>query len=247
MSREEGSNILRGLLVINEGGLPIYSFFTDKVVGDRGLLISGFLGAMQAFATETSLSPDGGSIHSIRLSQSLLTFRLLTLQSKQGQPLQYYFVLITDLEKKQSADTESFLEYLILNFLSYNGNEYRRKLREQGSQPKEFEGFDQFTKNIVDLDWNVIKKKIKPVPGSLLQGVLNEIRDYLPLDEILRLHPKIVRIGSSYAWLSDDLPEGEEKELLDKIRKVLSHLFGESVYDSIVADVTKLFSQKKNS
>jgi hypothetical protein len=234
--------VLRGLMVIDEGGLPLYSFFTDKIVGDRGFLISGFLSAMQAFASETSLSPDGGSIHSIRLSQSLLTFRLLTLQDSKGQSLQYYFVLISDLEKKQSVDTESLLEYLILNFLSYNGGEFRRKLRELGHQPKEFESFDEFTRKIVGLDWKVISKKIKPVPGTLLQGILNEIRDYLPIDQILQLHPKIVRIGSSYAWLSDDLPEAEEKQLLDKIKNLISHMFGESLYESIVDDVSKRLS-----
>jgi hypothetical protein len=196
---------------------------------------------MQAFASETSLSPDGGSIHSIKLSQSLLTFRLLTLQSSEGQPLQYYFVLITDLEKKQSIDTEALLEYLILNFLSFDGGEFRRKMREPGHQPKEFESFDQLTNKIVGLEWKVIRKSIKPVPSSLLQGVLNEIRDYLPLDQILQLHAKIVRIGS-YAWLSDDLPEEEEKQLLEKVKNLLSHMFGGSLYDSIVDDVNKRLS-----
>jgi len=161
--------------------------------------------------------------------------------------MQYYFVLLTDIEKKQTVEAEALLEYLILNFLSYNGGVFRKKMREVGHQPKEFEAFDEFTKKIVGLDWKAIKRKIKPVPGSLLQGVLNEIRDYLPLDQILQLHPKVVRIGSSYAWLSDDLPEVEEKELLDKIKKLLSHFFGESLYDSIVVDVNRQLSKKEES
>nr|MDO8134235.1 hypothetical protein [Candidatus Njordarchaeum guaymaensis] len=239
--------MLKGLLVIQESGTPIYTFFTEKVTADRGLLISGFLTAMQAFASETSLSPDGGNIHSIKLSQSLLTFRLLNLQTKADQPVQYYFVLLTDIEKKQTVETEALLEYLILNFLSYSGGVFRNKMRELGHQPREFEAFDEFTKKIVGLDWKAIKRKIKPVPGSLLQGVLNEVRDYLPLDQILKLHPKIVRIGSSYAWLSDDLPEAEERELLDKIKKLLSHMFGESLYDSIVADVNKQLPKEEEN
>nr|MDO8099022.1 hypothetical protein [Candidatus Njordarchaeota archaeon] len=237
--------MLKGLLVIQESGTPIYTFFTEKVTADRGLLISGFLTAMQAFASETSLSPDGGNIHSIKLSQSLLTFRLLNLQTKADQPIQYYFVLLTDIEKKQTVETEALLEYLILNFLSYEGGEFRRKMREFGHQPREFEVFDELARKIVGLDWKAIKKKIKPVPGSLLQGVLNEIRDYLPLDQILQLHPKIVRIGSSYAWLSDDLPKEEEKELLNKIKKLLSHMFGEDLYESIVEDVSKQLSGER--
>jgi hypothetical protein len=239
--------VLKGLLVIQDSGTPVYTFFTEKVTEDRGLLISGFLTAMQAFATETSLSPDGGSIHSIKLSQSLLTFRLLNIQTKEDKPVQYYFVLLTDIEKKQNVDTEALLEYLILNFLSYNGGEYRRKLREFIHNPKDFEAFDEFTKKIIGLDWKAIRKKLKPVPGSLLQGVLNEIRDYIPLDQALQLHPKIVRIGSSYAWLSDDLSAEEEKELLDKVKALLSHMFGESLYDSIIADVSKQLSQEKKN
>lgn len=94
-------------------------------------------------------------------------------------------------------------------------------------------------KKIINLDWKTIKKKIKPVPGSLLQGVLNELRDCVPLDQILQLHPKIVRLGNSYAWLSDDLPEDEENALLDRIRQMLSRLFGPDMFDSIVANVSK--------
>jgi GTPase SAR1 family protein len=92
---------------------------------------------------------------------------------------------------------------------------------------------------------NFIRKKVKPVPASLIEGVLNEIRDYIPIDQVLQLHPKIVRVGSSYAWLSGRLSEEEEKELLSKIKKVLSRLFGESLYDSIVDDVNKQLSQVK--
>ena len=232
--------MLKGLLVIHESGAPIYTFSVEKMSDDRQLLLSGFLSAIESFASETNISPDGGSIHSIRLSQTLLTFRLLTLESAKGETIKYYFVLLTDIGKDSNkAENEELLEYVILNFLSYKNSTFRNRMRQVGYQREEYGEFDEFMKKIINLDWKTIKKKIKPVPGSLLQGVLNELRDCVPLDQILQLHPKIVRLGNSYAWLSDDLPEDEENALLDRIRQMLSRLFGPDMFDSIVANVSK--------
>lgn len=231
--------MFKGLMVIHESGTPIYAFSIDKMSEDRKLLISGFLSAIESFASGTGISPDGGSIHSIRLSQSLLTFRLLSLQSGKKGQIQYYFVLLTDIGNHSSPENEELLEYVTLNFLSYKNSSFRRKMREIGYPREEFLEFDEFMNRIINLDWKTIKKKVKPVPGSLLQGVLNEIRNFVTMDQILKLHPKITRLGSYYAWLSDELSEEEEKELLDRIKKLLSHLFGESLYDSIIADVKK--------
>lgn len=234
--------MLRGLLVIHESGTPIYTFSREKMSEDRQLLLSGFLSAIESFASETNISPDGGSIHSIRWSQSLLTFRLLTLQNDKGESIQYYFVLLTDIAKNPKGENEELLEYVILNFLSYRNSTFRKKMRQIGYQREEFGEFDEFMNRIIDLDWKTIKKKVKPVPGSLLQGVLNEIRDYIPLDQILALHPKIVRLGTSYVWLSDDLPAEEENALLEKIKQRLSRLFGAAMYESIVAEVSRQLS-----
>jgi hypothetical protein len=236
----EDARVLKGLLVIHESGAPIYTFSSEKISEDRQLLLSGFLSAIESFAGETNISPDGGSIHSIRFSQTLLTFRLLTLENEKGETIRYYFVLLTDISKDPSkAENEELLEYVILNFLSYKNSTFRNRMRQIGYQREEFGEFDEFMKKIINLDWKTIKKKIKPVPGSLLQGILNELRDCIPLDQILQLHPKIVRLGTSYVWLSDDLPAEEEKALLDKIRERLSRLFGPDMFDSIVAQVSK--------
>jgi hypothetical protein len=217
----------------------------EKMSEDRQLLLSGFLSAIESFASETNISPDGGSIHSIRLSQSLLTFRLLTLQNDKGESIQYYFVLLTDIGKNPKGENEELLEYVILNFLSYKNSTFRKKMRQIGYQREEFGEFDEFMNRIINLDWKTIKKKVKPVPGSLLQGVLNEVRDQIPIDQILELHPKIVRLGTSYVWLSDDLPAEEENALLEKIKQRLSRLFGAGMYESIVAEVSKQLSAQR--
>jgi hypothetical protein len=162
------------------------------------------------------------------------------LESEKDDPIKYYFVLLTDIDKDSNKpDNEELLEYVILNFLSYKNLSFRSRMRRTSCQREEYGEFDEFMKKIISFDWKTIKKKIKPVPGSLIQGVLNELRDYVPLDQILQLHPSIVRLGNSYALLSDDLPEEDEDALLDRMRQMVTRLFGPNMFDSIVADVSK--------
>jgi hypothetical protein len=231
---KEGKTIITAFLVIHESGAPVYSYFSEKGVEDREVLVSGFITAIQAFAKEALLSPDGGDIQSMKLSQTLLTFRLINIRGLDNQPIQYYFVLLTELTKKQQLPTDAILEYLCLNFLSYNVGEYRKKLRNRLPQLTEFKEFDDFLIKVSGSDWKKVSKQIKPVPASLVQGVLNEIRDYIPLDQILRLHPKIVQLGRTYVWLSDDLTPEEEEDLLGKVKQMITRLFGEAHYDKLI-------------
>lgn len=188
------------------------------------------------------ISPDGGDIQSIKLSQTLLTFRLIKIKNNDGKLVQFYFVLLSDLSKKQKLESDSLLEYLCLNFLSYSNGNFRQRMREVFPLMMEFKEFDQFLESIVNKDWKDIKKRIKPIPNSLLQGLLNEIREYMPIEKIQQLHPKLVRLGPSYIWLSDDLPPEEEQEVLNKIKTNISHIYGESLYDSLLKDVKSFLS-----
>lgn len=228
--------------MVHENGTPIYSFFTGKGIQDREILVSGFITAIQAFAKEAMISPDGGDIQSMKLSQTLLTFRLIKIHNNDGKLVQFYFVLLTDLGKKQKLEMESLLEYLCLNFLSYNEGDFRNKMRDTFPQLEEFKQFNDFLAPIVNVEWKDIKKRIKPIPSSLLQGMLNEIKDYIPIDTILKFHPKLVRLGPSYVWLSDDLSTEEEQELLYKIKENVSHLLGEDLYNSLVENVKNRLS-----
>lgn len=178
----------------------------------------------------------------MKLSQTLLTFRLIKINNKDGKLVQFYFVLLTELSKKQKTETDALLEYLCLNFLSYDSGAFRNKMRAVFPQMMEFKQFDQFLIPIVNSEWKDIKKRIKPIPSSLLQGMLNEIREYMPLDKIQQLHPKLVRLGPSYVWLSDDLPPEEEQLVLSKIKTDISHIFGEGLYDSLLKDVRSRLS-----
>jgi ATP adenylyltransferase/5',5'''-P-1,P-4-tetraphosphate phosphorylase II len=213
-----------------------------KGVQDREILVSGFITAIQAFAKEALISPDGGDIQSMKLSQTLLTFRLIKINNNDGKLVQFYFVLLTELTKKQKLETDSLLEYLCLNFLSYDSGAFRNRMRKTYPQMMDFKQFDQFLLPIVNSEWKDIKKKFKPIPSSILQGMLNEIREYLPIDKIQQLHPKLVRLGPSYVWLSDDLPSEEEQLVLSKIKENIAHLFGERLYEDLLKDVRSRLS-----
>jgi len=178
----------------------------------------------------------------MKLSQTLLTFRLIKINNTDGKLVQFYFVLLTEMGKKQKLETDSLLEYLCLNFLSYDGGAFRNRMRTIFPQMMEFKQFDQFLTPIVNTEWKDIKKRIKPIPSSLLQGMLNEIREYMPIDKIQQLHPKLVRLGPSFVWLSDDLASEEEQIVLNKIKENISHIFGESLYESLIKDVKSRLS-----
>lgn len=213
--------MFKGLLVVSSNGNAVYTFFAQSTCVDQRLLISNILLTMQAIASETSSSLDGSGVHSIELSESLLTFRHIILHNETGKPVQYYFILLTDVGKGQRPEISTLLEYLTLSFLSYDGSKFRRNLRESPYSNREFKAFDKFMGKIINVDLKTLAKSFKPIPGSLVQGVLNEIKDYFPLGHVVRLHPKIVALGSSYAWLSDDLTQEEEKELLGRINELL--------------------------
>jgi len=229
--------MIKGLMVIRGGGTLVYCFLREKEADTQEVFISGFLTAMQMFAKDM-FSKEDNEIRSVTLSKTIFTFRTLTVKNNLQQPVRFHFVLFTDANRPQ-AGIDEMLEYLIVNFLGYDGGRFRRQLTDEASGPSDFAAFDGYLSQILESDWNSVMKKMKPVPGSLTQGVLNELRNYLPLSQILALHPRLVRVGSSYAWLSDDLPREEENRLMEEIRRLLTRLYGRQLYDSIVTDVAK--------
>jgi len=234
--------MIKGFIVIQEQGNPAYCFMQDKVSEDQELMVSGFLTAMQLFA-KTVMTPEADGVRSVSLSRTVYTFRTLTLHNEKREDVKYCFALLTDPERKNEYLAET-LEYLIVSFLGYESGRFDKALRESAQDPGAFKTFDEFVAGILKSDWNAIRKKVKPVPASLFQGILNGLRDYIPVEQIVSLHPRIQRIGPSYAWLSDDLPENEQKDLLNKIKQTLTRMYGKGVYESIAADVLKQLPAK---
>ena len=222
-------------MVTRASGALVYCFMRQKEPETQEAFISGFLAAMQMFAKDM-FSHEDNEIRSVSLSKTIFTFRTLTVKDNLERPMRFHFVLFTDADKPQ-VGADDMLEYLIVSFLGYDKGSFRRKLADETSGPSDFAAFDKHVGQILEADLNSVMKNVKPVPGSLIQGVVNELRNYLPLSQVLALHPQLVRVGSSYAWLSDDLPSEEETLLLDRIRQLLTRLYGRQMYESIVADV----------
>lgn len=236
--------MIKGFLVIEEQGNPLYSFMHEKVTENHELMVSGFVTAVQIFAKGVA-APEANSVRTVSLARTVFTFRTLVLRNEERQEMQYCFALLTESEKTEYLG--EILEYLILSFLGYDSGAFEVALRTSILSPDKFDGFNEFMKEFAKSDWNTLRKKVSPTPSSLFQGVLNRLRDYMPVEQILSLHSKIQRIGPSYVWLSDDLLETEQKELLNKIKLGLTRMYGKGVYESITSDVLKHLSTKAAS
>lgn len=234
--------MIKGFLVIEEQGNPVYSFMQEKVTDDNKLMVSGFVTALQIFAKGMA-APEADNVRTVSLSRTVYTFRTLALRNETRQEIQYCFALVTAEKNEYLSE---MLEYLIASFLGYESGRFETALRTSSPNTGAFDKFDDFMKQFIKSDWSVVRKKARPKPSSLFQGMLNELRDYMPVEQILSLHPKIQRIGPSYVWLSDDLPENEQKDLLNKIRLALTRMYGKGVYESLTTEVLKQLSTKES-
>ena len=236
--------MIKGLLVIQEGGTPVYSFMQEKTSENQQLFISGFVTAMQLF-TRTVMSREADGVRSVLMSRTVFVFRTLSLRGEKQEEMQYCFAVLSDPEKK-GENLPEILEYLIVSFLAYDSGRFDKELRKPSQDTVVFNSFDEFMKGFLKSDWSTVRKKVRPAPASLLQGILNELRNYMPVEQIVALHPRIQRLGPSYAWLSDDIPDAEQRELMQKLGLILKRTYGEEVYESIVNDVLKRLLTKKS-
>ena len=236
--------MIQGLMVIRGDGILLYSYLRESISLDRQILISGFLAALQMFAKEMS-SGSSSEMRSATIATTVYTFRSLTLHGVAGEPFDCHFVLLTDIGGKESSEVEDILELLIVSFLGHEYGGFLARLRiSDTAGSMSFESFDEVMSELLKIGWDKAKKRIRPAPCSVMQGVLNELRDQLPMTEILSLHPKISRIGTSYVWLSDDTSVEEEEAISMAIQKELARLFGPGIYESIVKDVDRRFSSR---
>ena len=234
--------MIRGLMVVRGDGTLTYSYPRESMSVDYQLLLSGFLAALQMFAKNMS-STGSSEMRSMTVSTTLYTFRNLMIHGPAGELLDYNFILLSGTDSKEISEVEDILELLIASFLGYGHGEFIAKLRiSDDSSMRSFESFDEVMSDLLKMGWDKAKKRIKPSPSSVMQGVLNDLRNYLPLAQILSLHPKISRIGASYVWVPDYMTTEEEKSLGMAVEQALARLFGPGMYGSILADIEKEFS-----
>ena len=232
--------MIKGLLVIQQGGIPVYSFMQEKTTDEQELFISSFVTAIQSFAKMVMSREEDGVLRVV-MPHAVFVFRILTLHNEKQKDVQYCFALLADSEKK-GEDLPEMLEYLMVCFLAHESGRFNKELRKTSQDLVVYKAFDEFMKGFLRSDWKTVRKKVRPAPASILQGILNELRNYMPIEQIVTLHPKIQRLGPSYAWLSDDIPAGEEENLMKKIGQELGQTYGKGVYDSLVDGIRKRLS-----
>ncbi len=229
--------MIKSLLVIDNNGEPVYTFITseskDFIMEDLAHLVT----ALRIFGENMVPGAEGG-IRAVTLKDSICTFRTITLHSYKGQPLRYCFAIVSPMTKDEMG-LKNTLEYFIVSFLNWNSGRLGRELRNNTPNRENLKAFDKFISQNIGLEWADLKKKAPPPPATMTIAILNALKDYLPLEQIHSLNQKIFRIGPSYIWLSDDLTKEEEGELYEKIRQALSRLYGDGLFDSIVAQVRK--------
>ncbi len=224
-------------MVVRADGTPVYVYIPGNHTTDYQLLLSGFLAALQIFAKRV-ISGRESSINSLSLSDELYTFRALAIKDTLGGESEFNFVLISEPSKASQEDIKYLLECLIVGFLSHNRGEYTEILRSTSEwNLSTFSDFDNFMDEVILKGWNSFKKSFKPQPSSLIQGILNDVKEHLPVSQILSLHQDIVVIGNSYVWLSVFLSQEEEEVLLKKVEEQLHRLYGPGMYQSLVKEV----------
>jgi hypothetical protein len=179
-----------------------------------------------------------GAISSATVSNTMFTFRTLTLRGEDGRPSEYCFVVMTEAGNREDEANE-ILEYLMVTFLGYESGRFERILRHGVDGQESFKSFDSYAAKVMTSDWHSARKKVRPVASNTLQAVLNGLRGYLSVDQILAFSPKLQRIGSAYVWLSDRLDTQEELELLSKIEQTLRRLYGPGVFESLLEQAKK--------
>ncbi|NWF96457.1 MAG: hypothetical protein HXY34_09995 [Candidatus Thorarchaeota archaeon] len=229
--------MIKGLMVFQSDGTPVYSYPDEMTSADSQTVVTGLVHAIQVFAKDM-FDKKTGAISSATVSNTMFTFRTLTLRGEDGKPLEYCFVVMTEAGNREDEANE-VLEYLMVTFLGYESGRFERILRQGVTSQESFKSFDSYAIKVMTSDWHAIRKKVIPVAASILQGVLNGLRGYLSVDQILAFSPKLQRIGSTYVWLSDRLDEHGEQELLSKIEQTLRRLYGPGVFESVLEQAKK--------
>ncbi|MDF1540320.1 MAG: hypothetical protein P1Q69_15605 [Candidatus Thorarchaeota archaeon] len=222
-----------GFMVIQEDGTPIFSYVQESQQEVTQILLPSLLGVLQSFSKGMLGSIDSSSIKSVTLKDTVYTIINLNVKTPSRKENLFHFVLLTDTKKK-SSDIEASLEFLMTSFLSFKKGEFVVKMRINATNEDEFSEFCDFLSSTIDLNSGEIRKtKITPPPGSFIQGMLNEVRGYYPTNIVETWNPKLVSLGNSYVWVSEDLTKREEDEILERIRTNLSS----GLFDTIEARV----------
>ena len=74
--------------------------------------------------------------------------------------------------------------------------------------------------------------------SSVLEGILNHLINYFPINELAKLNPeKLTIIGNQLISVSLSISRKEESEIFQKLKEKTTLIFGEALFNSIVSNV----------
>jgi len=220
--------VLYGLIVLNKGGLTIYSKIVGIELDLESSFIGSFLSAIQSFAKKFEKNKQS-CIEEIILQNFKIKFRQFEILT---------FIGVTD-PQSDSVTAELILEYMISAFLS----KFKKLLSKKKLNvivPSKFVTFDNFFTKYRNSSEKELKKWLEERPPSLLQGIVNKLIDFFPISQIRTLNPqKLTVIGKKLIWIAFDIKPEEEMEFFERLKKLTITIYGEKVFKSIQEEVKK--------
>jgi hypothetical protein len=220
-------------MILQEDGTPIFAHHRDSQQKTDPSFIPSLLTVIQTFAKGLMMNSEGQGIRSIALTYKVYTIKNFDLQTPSRKENRYLFILLTD-EAKENSDLDKVLEYIVVNFLCYNNGEFVVKLRISATDQDEFDEFRNFMEPLMKLKFtDILKKKGTPPVCSFIQGMLNEMSEHIPAEKMVTWNDKLVQLGQSYVWLSEDLINSEEEYITEKVKEHLSDALYRTISERI--------------
>ena len=219
---------INGFIVLDIGGVPIYSKIIDLDIKLNEILLGGFVSAIQTFAKEITSDVDS-FIREMKLEKITLLYRQMEIGT---------FIGLTNQESKIKA-LQINLEYMILAFLL--------KFQEILKAKKEldlttFEKFDKSFLKFRSAKEKELKRWIQEeLEASYLQSLLNNLINYFPIKDLIKLNPKkLTIVGKKLIWVNFNITNEEENNLIEDLRSKTTKVYGEGVFNSIDKNVKEI-------
>jgi len=217
---------LNGIIVFNQGGINFYSKIVEIELKLNPVLISGFLSAIQTFAQGFQQNQES-NFRQINMQDFNIIFR------------KFKYITFLGITKQNTniKATEVILEYMIWAFLS----KFRHLIPN-----KKFVNFSNF-RSFDDLFLKYRSSKEKELKKWLtrtssdtnkLQGILNKLINYFPINELVNMHPeKLIIIGNKLIWVDLSITPEEELQLINEVRKKTNSVYGPDIFKTIENEV----------
>jgi hypothetical protein len=217
---------LNGLIVMDQGGVPLYSNLHYTKLAIQPALVAGFLSAIQTFSTQLSSDSTAG-ISEMTMQNIKLLYRNIE---------KYLFVGLIDPNDK-IKDIEPILENMICAFLA----KYHKYLCvDQMQDSSVFSSFDLFFEKWRGAKEKDLAKWCENASPTLLQGTLNKLTNFFPSSDLLKINTAVLKnIGKKLIWVDTNITSEDESKIFNELKKRTESVYGPGTFENVVKDVKK--------